>query len=260
VSGFWDAIGRAALGLPGTAEPRPRSIYEPDAVSSPGEETEPLDLEADGGWTAPPIDPPAGPPPPPPAPADARRSEERTMPDLLAEEAVDGEEELSDRSSVEARSIHPPEADIESAEKPPELPGIQMAPAVERIEVTRVETARVVTQSTLLTRESHPSPPAENAALPPGLVDAETEEREQASEERYEDLPLAVVAEPQVAEPEPLPLPALAQEPPLVIEIDRIDIRIEPEQVVLPAPKPRREAPAVPSLADYLARRSEASR
>ncbi len=47
--------------------------------------------------------------------------------------------------------------------------------------------------------------------------------------------------------------------PPLVIEIDRIDVRIEPEPVVAqPARSARRADSTVPSLADYLARRSGA--
>src|SRR5262249_46630152 len=30
MSGFWDAVDRAVLGLPGEAGPRPRSLFEPD--------------------------------------------------------------------------------------------------------------------------------------------------------------------------------------------------------------------------------------
>ena len=128
---------------------------------------------------------------------------------------------------------------------------------------------RIETIHTIAEPAPRESQRAEPAALPAPVVAMPTapaaDDRRDTAEGTVRDdvaspMPLVAVAEPSHAIAE-LPAPEAAHEvQPLVIEIDRIDIRIESETPVVPVIPRRRERETVPSLDDYLQRRSEGRR
>jgi hypothetical protein len=128
---------------------------------------------------------------------------------------------------------------------------------IARLEVHRIETTRTVIEHV----EPREPVSVEIAASEP--LEQETsaphETRAEPAAAAAIEPPSIVVAEPIAAAPEhhqPQHEP-----PPLVIEIGRIDIRIASETAAPPAPAPlRREDGTMPSLGEYLARRSEAKR
>jgi hypothetical protein len=133
---------------------------------------------------------------------------------------------------------------------------------VERLELRRVETSDLVTVAVPTSKPEERPSSTPRASVPlPVPAATEPEDDFQSPDQDAVDVPVALAAEPRVVVSEPTHLPAPAQEPALVIEIDRIDIRIEPERAAPPAPPRRRPDPGtMPSLSEYLARRSESPR
>lgn len=261
MSGYWDALLGAALGLPGTARPGPG----PRLLAAGEDDGLPIELEALH-------DAPRAPPPAPSAPA-------RTTP--LAEvrpEAVSEPEPLPPRlPAPTAPSPRPSEPAPWAAAAEPiaverrveAVPPLAQA-AVERpgpaaatpqpvaseppaVEATRAVPLKVVEP-----------PPAQVApALPLPVEERPAETAAESS--RTEPMPVA----PTTVAAEPLATPAAWSEkeeerpaPPLLtVEIGRIDVRIvAPEPAPSLRPSPKRASDLVPSLADYLARRGETGR
>jgi hypothetical protein len=128
------------------------------------------------------------------------------------------------------------------------------APAnVHRIETTRMLIQRVQPRALPPRAEDAARPvapePAPQPQIPAELATAGASEQ-----------PSIAPAEPLAGAPPLVRQQPAPESPPLVIEIGRIDIRIASETLAPPAVVPRRDTGAVPSLEDYLARRSEARR
>jgi ribonuclease E len=256
MSDYWDAVSRAALGLPGSAKPRPRSIYETDEQLAAQAGFEAVEQEVDavpvGATPAPAAD--ATPLSQPAAAQPARAPRETPAPDPQPAQIVSAtHERLETRIEVPVSSIDSSASLDDRAERVSPPP----AQAVARLDVHRIETTRTIVeqveacepggvevaaseplaQETAAPRETRAGPAAAAAIEPPSVIVAE---------------PIAPAPERQQPGHEPPP-------PPLVIEIGRIDIRIASEAAALPAPAPvRRDSGAVPSLSEYLVRRSEA--
>jgi hypothetical protein len=131
------------------------------------------------------------------------------------------------------------------------------------VEVHRVETTHRLVESLEISRTAEhlvevpvPAPPLLPAAESRRL-EAPRPAESAGAVPAAPDVPISVVAEPRVAAAVVQPA---APAPPLVIEIDRIDIRIESPVAAPPPPTRRRDTAAAPALGEYLERRSGASR
>jgi hypothetical protein len=265
VSGFWDAVGRAALGLPGTAVPRPRSMFESDAGDRPAADLDATDSEAEveskSQASADAIQPPSRSPatdvvmravdrqaaPEAGEPFDDQPPLERLAEDRLRE----------DRRFVDASQTVEPG----SARRPVEEPAGSRT--IERVEVHRFETTHIQIDSVATPHGDEQSSSSRLdaaaravASEPPSVAASEPVVPARVSSDSPAP-PIHVVAEPRViaaatTSDEP--------EPPLVIEIDRIDIRIESQTPVPASVSRRREAAPAPSLDQYLQARSGAPR
>lgn len=265
MSGFWEAIGRAALGRPGAATPRPRSIYEPEVSRARADEIEATDDDANGAAGAPGAERTAAPARAPSRAKPPSRAEpasdlaDRPVPASEEEEAevpAAGEPSPAESRAAAQASPLPPRAERRSEGEP------AVTSVVERVEVHRLESTEILArtiastrpeESRSLTLAAPPAPPAVGASPEPD------DEVEAAPRDRDESA-LAVVAKPPVAVAEPASSRPEPVEPPLVIEIDHIDIRIEPERVAPVTPARRRDTGTAPPLSDYLERYGAASR
>lgn len=248
MSGYWKALGRAALGTLGRAEPVPHSIHEPDEPGEAGFEIE--DEERLTPASTPAEEPQARADirPEPSLAERPRQAPARTAP------ADEGDEQ--DASHVfehaAAPALTPAAAANEELGTSP--PFVSRLLTVTEREVHRIERREIGV-------EAVPGP-----AMPVPLP-SPPEYSRFGSEEAPEpvikhsagvvtELPPAVAAEPlSPAAAEAVQQGSLSSEPqlPLIVEIDRIEVRILSEN---PAPAPvssRRETAAAPSLADYLA-------
>lgn len=261
MNGFWEAIGRAALGRQGAATPRPRSIYEPDVSFAAIDETEAVDDASHGDA---PVRPafPSGP--------DHRSAPEpRNLPEIQTTESEITSPKEQEQTHLTVEPTH-----TESRVSEPASPGVpegdvhneirQLAPArtVERFELRQVETIHERTESVL--NFKHPEVPAPVASVALSVEPDDEVEPEKSAEPEELSRAGAVTAAIAEAGPvafEPVSVALAAQESPLIIEIDHIEIRIEAERIAPPpAQASRPQLGATLSLADYLARRSEALR
>lgn len=253
MSGYWDAVNRASLGLPGTADPRPRSRFEGD--DDPGDVREIDAVERELAASLSPVAPTGAPslhgPTAATAPAQPKASaEQRNTTGSPASPPASSPPVIpSEREGVAQKSSTHGEAPSEILEdRPQETP-------VATVEIHRIETTRTVVESS-----EGPAPPVIREELPAQSTAAEPVESLELAA-----TPLAV-AEPETLEiviATPLALPSEPAPPPpvesapLIIDIGRIDIRIASEAAPTPVPFRRGETGSVPSLNAYLARRSE---
>ena len=261
MSDYWDAVGHAALGRSGTATPRPRSIFEPDVTTAPID-----DIEATAEVLAT--------EPSPPATVASVATPRVARPDIPPDTRIldaeparvrDAEAEATpvERSRDESRRDEPAEP-TPSASPRLSTDARTTATVVERVEVNRTESTKVVLQAQAPSSTPPTDEPPRTAAGPialrelgePAATGNEIEERHEADVAA----PIAVAAEPRIVVTEPVGAAPEGTEPALVIEIDRIEIRIESEHVAPVVAPRRRAAQAAPSLSDYLARYGEQTR
>jgi hypothetical protein len=253
MSGYWNALERAALGTLGRAQPVPHAVHEPDEPG--GTDLETIDEErfslGPGSWAQPqagPGLPPAAAPTEPPQDAGVQASpagpaREQDAPPRLPAQA---EEIPVAAPAPEERGAAPPPA--------------SSVVTVTEFEVHRTERREIVVEAapSLAMPESPPPLPAGSDAGP------------QEADGPAGQTPAGVVIEPlSVVAAEPLGPPAPEAEShgspsaeplvPLIVEIDRIEVRILSENPV-PAPvSRRRETGAALALEEYLAQRSGSS-
>jgi len=261
MNGYWDAVLGAALGIPGTARPG----QGPRPLAEAGDHGLPVETEDFGDAPLPRASLPPAPRPAPPAAV------------VVAEAAV--EPAVPAPAPTVPAAAPPREAQPERgrpAADPPAVPGIApIAPQVPQAadhpparlreapkpiesEPVRAEPAR----DALLKVIEPPSAVAPPPALPPALEDRPPKPAAPS--------PAPPPAEPATVPAEPLATfaPSIEKEdeqaalPMLTIEIGRIDVRVESPATPPPriAAKSKPLSDSVPSLADYLARRSEAVR
>lgn len=257
MSGYWDAVERAALGLAGSAEPRPLSLFEFDPALP--EQPDPEVVEQNPDARRPPSAPAAH-----PAPAVEPSASDTAEADAAADRPIPAMPRDEMRTVADARIAAPPAqpqpvVSDDGDRRAPPMPPVEQAT---RVEVHHIETSQVIVEAR--ERQSPaigPDDPLPEMALPatppdqsPGPAAIETALSQMAIER-----PPVVPAEPVAAAPEPAQRAAAPELAPLVIEIGRIDIRIATEA---PAPipmRPRASSTAL-SLNDYLDLRSKAER
>ena len=263
MSDYWDAVLGAAFGLPGTARPgqRPRPLDDPEDGGLPVEIEEFRDA-------------PLHPAVPRQVPRQVQVSTTTPEPASPGERARSAP--LPIESSTATAGAAEPEVPRPAGQSPivpqaapPAAPAPAEAPA-ETAFRSRESTAQLPVEPV----RALPAPAVSLAsvetaaavAVHPALPPAIEKERTQALAPHHAQPPVERPTIP--AEPVAPPAPSAGKEdeqaapPMLTIEIGRIDIRIEPPQA---PPRPIAAKPAalpdsVPSLADYLARRSEAGR
>jgi hypothetical protein len=259
VSDFWDAIGRAALGRPGTAAPRPRSIFEPEIPNSTIDDLETTTHEVEAPVGTPPPATVSGAPTSALQPEGPSRELTRGARSGAPPEERDSADAVAESPSVE-RDPQIPSPPMRSAAEPRAPTEREASTVVERrIEVHRFESTQVLTQSISSSEPDESASAAPSAAAESHDVgeSPEPDDELEADEKRDAETPLAVLAEPRMVVAEPAPAPPDSAEPPLVIQIDRIDITIEPERVAPILSQRRRDPGTVPSLSDYLGRYGE---
>ncbi|OLL27501.1 hypothetical protein BTH42_32165 [Burkholderia sp. SRS-W-2-2016] len=255
MSGFWEAVDRAALGQPGAAAPRPRSLFEVDDARPDGLDVFDVETEAPPPRTLGESFQPASALPVPPrmereTTADAPRTAAAFVPREQTDDAQRPSENGTGRpASVTATAIAPLPAAVAPRAAPP---------VIERVQLHRSE-VRDGVDATLLPRITEPrdtphtlpaTEPTDSAAHAPPVIVKIDPPRDHE--------PIPVHAQPVSPPPSSGPVRAVAEASavpqPLVIEIDRIEIRIEPQHTpAAPAPRASNPAPAV-SLDEYLTR------
>jgi hypothetical protein len=253
-SDYWDAVGRVALGAPGSAEPRRRSMFENDDAPIPASDLDVVEHEVDARpmtvAATPTTQPAAAPSPPDAAPA----ASAGTIGDATA------------RPSAEPHTVAAADAAVPRAPRTmpievsggPSMPAMPTAPPhepVDRLEIHRVETMHT-TRELVGPRERTAEP---DAAPPSAAVQALPKARDEPREQPRASVvaaPVVAVAAPvAAAAPAAQPIAPSTEPPPLLIEIARIDIRIESEAAAPAAVPRRRDIPSAPSLDDFLTRR-----
>lgn len=253
MSDYWDAVSRVVCGASGSAEPRQRSVFEAGGLVDQVDE---LDVTASDATPAAELVPAPDVVRQPELPATittSRTGRTETASSLLVpakQSSAPAETRLVER----ARDVeqHPPAGTREqvTSPAPPEV--------ATRVEVLRIESERTVrlVESCPLTIEPGETPAAPSASAEPAAVLAPVPAQPVKADESPSvavEPSVVIVAEPVAAPPADRPLPA--PEPPLVIEIGRIDIRIE-SATPPPLGQPRRsEAKPVHSLDDFLMQR-----
>ena len=252
MSDFLTALAGAALGLPGSVEPRPRSRFEELPATPWGEET----VESE-------------------VPAPTVRETERPRA-LAADERPRLSEFASEVPAPDAAPFAEPSAQAQTreqtaepatvirhvrvAESPPALPTeprpapadspLRLEPAAEREAARNVEPPRALRISDAIAHRDALPPPT---AAPPVIAAREPPVPivivPDIVETAHAELPRAKLAPPEVTASRP------AEPPPAVIEvtIGRVEVRLVPPPAA-PAQPAAKFAPALP-LADYLARR-----
>lgn len=250
MSGYFDALERAARGGAGLAVPRPRARFEDsDEWGGSNAELEATEPEPE---RAAPIAPPS--PPQAQSPVVPATAASQALP-ALAAVALPHMADAAAAPLAAAPGIAQP---VEAPAFPVPPPGAVTALPERHVEhQTRVEIIPNAAMPTAIERDAVVPPAA--AAMPP--ADSPAQDADQPTGARADPVSLSpvevVLTAAAVAAPPPPPAPAPvdAPPPPLVIAIDRIDIRITAD-VAAPAASPRRRAAPVETLADYLARRS----
>ena len=264
MSSYWDALARAALDLPATAGPRPRSRFEPDRSEVDVADAELAD-EPFGGLAPAPSGPPQAPIQPsaalpvevPGPPIDrtfgVQHAEQRPIPGTPQPAEV-AALVVSAQPVVTATTTPAPEV-------PPPLPAT--AQPIQRVEVHHTEAEASVAAAVPAPGAAGTDVPAEPTGprddRPPAPPRAETQSPDEETAPANPPVPIVTVAEPLVQAPAPVEHSPSGEPPPLVIEIERVDIKIEHEAAPATSVPPRRpiDSGAVPSLSDYLARRTE---
>jgi hypothetical protein len=258
VSEFWEAVDRAALGLMGTALPRAHALFEPDVPAFGVEEVEVTGdhIESSPSTTA----------------SETAQSVTPTLQTEFGQRLPQADAPRED-TPLNAIGVRPPQAaePVFPQPGPVHTPTPTSAPHVRvdeapdttrEIEHQHVETTRVL-EETLIQAVINPQPVEALTIGPPSEpVDVAERDQRYGRDDQHQEpaSPVVVVAEPRTSVSEPLGLPLLAQETPLIIEIDRIDIRIEPERLAPPTTSRRQETAPVMSLENYLSSRGEAPR
>lgn len=257
MSSYWDALIRTATGAAGSADPRPRALFEADAgldsVSPDGFDVIDEEIEAPASL---------------PGPA-------RTQRPLLADRGPGAEVPSAAVTAGKANPVPPSELRVEppaaqerarpdepaSTAIPAEVAQSSAPAAASPAEplrlVDRLETLRT------LVEVAEPVAPGEAVLRTETILSAEPAAVEAAVPHQLSAEPHAAVAAEPVdlhvgpeSGPAPMEAPARA---PLVIEIDRIEVRIVSEAAaVAPTPR-RRETQTAPSLNDWLSRRGGAA-
>jgi len=255
MSDYWHAVSRAALGLPGSAEPRPRSVFEPDDLAARAIETVDEEVDAqppraqprrpepapgDAVQTAQPPAPSREPAPPaPPRAAAPRQAETRVEIHTVRTETIPPQQER-------AQAVLAPDETRHTETAQPAQTRGDPVPAIERQRIADGD-ARQPAASAVPAQHEMPAR-------------TETVTRADAAAPQPDDARVAarLVEPPDIVAPHAAA--AQGESEPLVIEIGRIDIRIASETPP-PAVAPRRRDTGVPlSLDDYLAQRSRAGR
>jgi hypothetical protein len=257
MSDYWHAVGRAALGLPGTAEPRRRAIFEPEDGSA-----EPVDLMTREEETE-------APPPEPAAARDMRAAtreeparavppRDRSEPAPAARAAPTLRETRVEVRSVQAeapRRVEPATPGAAATAIPQPSGGDERRGAAAPVAPSQPAPDRPPATPDTITaaplQRDAPTP-----AQPATIIAAPAPREAPAPDDAAE--PAVVVAQPLASAP-PVAEAATHEPPPLVIEIGQIEIRIASETPAPPA-RPPRETKAVLALSDYLAQRSKADR
>jgi hypothetical protein len=256
MSGYWNAIERAAKGSSGTAEPRPRARFEPegDGLDSgidvfDGEEGESHLLAG-----VQPSFPPSLLPTKPADPIILDRAEmEKGHEEAAAPAAPDAAPDA--RSAPISTSLSPGEPAEPSAESAhPEAAEPSPPEIVERLRETLVEHRQTIIEQRVAGEEE---PRRQDAVL----ISKETDRLsppDQSTHTALEAFPsIALMAEPVViADESVVPVAQEVPPPPLLVEIGHIEIRIDTDRPVAPAPPSRRSPTPVLSLDAYLAGRS----
>jgi hypothetical protein len=262
MSGYWDAVARAALDLPAAATPRPRSRFEPDAAEPAVEALELEEEGTDATTMAPGHRAEAAAGPASAAPVEVHhQTSDRTAETVRAEPvpipARPGPLPTPDREAGTKPSTGPAAAVSTPGTPPPTLREVHY---VDRVEVHRVERTQTVVEPGARPAPEAREPVEGGPEQPVAASPWEAPQPIEAPVASEAASPIVAVAEPVAPPPASLDRAGVQEPAPLVIEIDRIDIRIEPGTIapVAAAAMPRRPEASVPSLSDYLARRSEA--
>jgi hypothetical protein len=260
MAGFWDAEDRVARALPAEAMPRPHSPFEAGDPFASTDEMEEIVREVDAP-RAPvfattlqqelpaALAPPRGQVPVAPQAAPdhaARTMTEAESPPLAPARGLRAERERSRSEAAHPREIVTTHIERHESHRTLFLERVERASSAEHAmrAVPRVESHAPAV----------PMPSLREAATHPHDGKREAVPLEVAARPAPASAPAAVNAE--------ATRPAIVEAPrPLVVEIDRIEIRIEPERpIATPAPRPVRDERPVPSLEAWLARSVEEAR
>jgi hypothetical protein len=254
MSNYWDAVRRVAQGLPGSAEPRPRSIFEPEEpfVAPGGLET--IEQEVDA--------------PPMPVvhstqvqPAPSPESLAQLVPKPTTIHASPPPETAQETkaaarapsTATDARAAKPNQP-VNVREHAVQAPPLTSEPAT-RVEVHRIETTRTMRKFVgRLEPTAGPKDTVSTSAVPALPLQHDKPAAQIAAPVIIEP-PVIAVAEPAASLPTPAPLLPAPETPPPVIEIGRIDIRIASETAAPQATPKRRDTGPALSLDHYLTRR-----
>ena len=268
MSDYWDAIARAALDIPSDATPRPRSTFEPESITAGAFESGLIELDEDVVPTSrTKVSPRA------PLPDGALYAATADAPVAGVDDRRETTVTRDDPQTSPPAATRPTDQPGSGLEIPDEaLPSVFAAAQPSPTVIERIE--RTETQHLVTTVEPPPALPAPDGmfATQPGAAAERTVETvhegsgfpdswpaNKAAIDTTEERRPSVTAAKPVDEPVP-PERVLgpAQSQPLIIEIERVDIHIENDRAVaaVPAPLPRADTPEVPSLSEYLARRS----
>lgn len=257
MSGYWDAVLGAALGLPGTARPQQPPLFAAEDGAALAE----VEEQRDAPRAPTPLAQPPALQQPPPAFGEARAAEPAPVLPQPPAPVPAAAEAGTTRAGVGLPQ--PPE--------PPPRPSVAEMPAAELTAARRGRDPEPIVEPVKHEAHRERDPGIETASdrgpkwkmieavppPPPAVREAAAPAEVPPSE------PILIAAEPS-ASPAPTIEPRY-EEPtpqPLTIEIGRIDVRILAPEASPPAvvPKPAAPPEGVPSLADYLSRRSEAVR
>jgi hypothetical protein len=269
MNGYWDALARAALDLPSDADPRPRSRFEGEQGIA-GERLDAIEEAVDGvvETSSGEVDSRSAVPAEPMAQA---RPAATTATTRLHNQPLDATPTVSlEPSPTEPTPAAAARPEVAPRNTDPTTPKQPIAiERIERVEVQRKETTHTIREVPALPAlESRGEEPWRGTGEPGSAGHAEAEAQPTlvaaAPRERVVETHVVSRAEPVAQAPvergrdeQDVTADELA---PLVIEIDRVDIRIEHDQPLPVAARAARQVGGgdVHSLNDYLARRSEA--
>lgn len=252
MSGYFDALARAAQGLPGSAASRPRARFEDGELVEIDNEVPALAapetvVEQVEGRPVPPAaaETVAAPTPPAAPPATVEAGPE--LAEAGAAETPPGASETRLERDI-----------VKSAPEAPVQPRDRLVEIREHHEIEHFsETDRLIERNTELPPPTPyaPSKPWAVSTADVGVVMVEPATPSQPPEPALVMQGVAVPLDAPLPEAA-APVAPTADKAPLLIEIDHIDIRIVNSSPVSAATPRRRETAPVESLADYLRHRS----